>query len=193
MSKLSYFFIAVIVTALLFMGAVRGYEFYAQQAAQSQTEREIQAATFSFQNVPLQLAAPQAEPVSRPVLFRPQNKQDIFLEDAPLTPQSQVQQAQDTIQSILEDYKNEPQVRAFNQELKNATQGKAVGIASLSGADLGEMIRQNPQVGEIVSKYMQNPEFAKIIEQIFSNPEFIQSIAVLQQNEVPMETKKAAK
>ena len=193
MSKLSYFFIAVIVTALLFMGAVRGYEFYAQKAAQAQAEREAQTSAFTFQNIPLQLAAPQAEPVSRPVLFVPQNDREIFLEDAPLTPQAQVQQAQDTIQSILEDYKNEPEVRTFNQELKEATQGQVMGIVSLSGGDLAEVISKNPQVGEVVSKHMKNPDFAKIMEQIFSNPEFIKSVATLQQSVVSAETKKAAK
>ena len=49
MSKTSYALIALMVAALLFMGAARGYP---------------------FQNVPVSLAAPRAEPVSAPVLFQ---------------------------------------------------------------------------------------------------------------------------
>ena len=104
-----------------------------------------------------------------------------------------MQQAQDTIQSILEDYENEPEVLSFNQELQAATNGQAAGIVSLSGGDLAHVLKQNPKIEEIVSKHMQNPEFAKIMEQIFSNPEFVQSVAVLQQAGASTETKKSAK
>ena len=192
MSRTSYALIAVIVAALLFMGAVRGYQFYAKKAAQWQEERDAQTQPFTFQNVPLQLAPPEAEPVSKPVLFSGV-KQDIFLEDAPLAEEEQTQQAQDTLASILSDYKDDPNLRAFNQELKQATQGKAIGLEDLGSVDLGQMLEKNPQISEVVSKHMQNPDFAKTIQQIFSNPQFIQSVQQLQQAQTPAQEKKSAK
>ena len=189
MSKLSYALVALIVTALLFMGAVRGYQFYAAQAAQEQAEQDRQTQPFTFQNVPLKLAPPQAETVSKPVLFS-ERKQDVFLEDAPLPPQAQLQQAQDTIQSILADYKEDPNLRAFNRDLKQATQGQAVDLASLGGENLGEILQQNPQISEVISKHMQNPDFAKTVQQIFSNPQFIESIKQLQQPHAVQPAKK---
>lgn len=190
MSKTSYFLIAVIVTALLFMSAVRGYQFYAKQAAIRQAEHDSQTQPFYFQNVPLQLAPPQAEPVSKPVLFS-SRKQEIFLEDVPLSPEQQTQQAKDTLESILADYKDDLNLRAFNAELKKVTQGEAADLMGLSSGDLGKIISKNPQISEVVSKHMQNPDFAKTIQQIFSNPQFIQSIQQLQQaQQLPKKTDK---
>ena len=138
------------------------------------------------------MAPPEPEPVSRPVLFTPK-KGDVFFEEAPLSTEDQTQQSKDTIESILADYKDDPNLRAFNQELKKITQGNAVDLMSLSGGDLGKILHQNPQISEVVSKYMQNPDFAKTIQQIFSNPQFIQSVQQLQQTQAPFGTKKADK
>jgi len=180
MSKTSYALIAVMITALLFMGAVRGYEFYAARAAQEQAELEANTQPFTFHNVPLQLAPPQAEPVSRPVLFS-QRKEDIFLEDPPLSQEDQIKQAKDTIKSILEDYKDDPNLRAFNQELQQVTKDQAVDVSALGGENLPQLLQKNPQISGVVSKHMQNPDFAQIMQQIFSNPQFIDSVKQLQQ------------
>ena len=177
------------ITALLFMGAVRGYEFYAAQAAREQAEQDAVTQPFTFQNVPLQLAPPQPEPVSKPVLFS-QRKQDIFLEDTPLSQEAQVKQAKDTIDSILDDYKDDPNLRAFNKELREATQGQAVDFAALGGDNLPQLLQKNPQISHVVSKHMQNPDFAQIMQQIFSNPQFVESIKQLQQKPSPQDSAK---
>ena len=207
MSKVSYGCIAIMLTALLYMGAVRGYQFYVQKAAQWEEERQQQPdVEFSFQKVPVSLAAPQAEPVARLQVFPaqatsinilPESKkapttpqlvapastgtQDIFLEDAPLPPAQAVQQAQETLRSIVQDYKNEPEIKSFNRELSQATQGKAVDLSALGTGDLSQILQDNPQIQTVVTKHMQDPNFAQKIQQILSNPQFIESVRQLQQ------------
>ena len=177
------------ITALLFMGAVRGYQFYAAQAAREQAELDANTQPFTFQNVPLSLAPEQAAPVSKPVLFS-QRAQEIFLEDAPLSQEDEIKQAKDTIDSILADYKDDPNLRAFNKELRQATNGQAVDLAELGGDNLPQLLQKNPQISQVVSKHMKNPDFAQIMQQIFSNPQFIESIKQLQQKPHPAQNAK---
>lgn len=189
MSKTSYALIAVMAAALLYMGAARVYQVYERKVA----EREAAAVSaFSFQNVPVSLAAPQAQPVSYPVAFEPV-PEDVYLEDAPLTEEQQIQQAQDTIVSILDDYKDDPNIRQFNRALAEATQGKVDNLGVLSGDKLAQILQENPQVGQIVSENMKNPEFAKTVQQIFTNPQFIESVKQLQGANLQKNVKKQEK
>lgn len=180
MSKLSYILIAIMAAALIFMGAVRGYQLYQRKAAQWEEERVREQGAFSFQNVPVSLAAPKADPMSLPVRFNPAASQDVFLEDAPLAPEQEVRQAQDTIASILEDYKDDERLRAFNQDLSAASSGKAVDLSALSGGDLKQVLLDNPEIAAVVGKHMQNPDFAKTVQQILTNPQFVKSVQDLQ-------------
>lgn len=190
MSKLSYTLVAVMAAALIFMGAVRGYQLYQRKAAQWEEERSRAQSAFSFQNVPVSLAAPHAEPSPRPVRFDSAAIQDVFLEDVPLAPKQEVRQAQDTIASILEDYKDDEKLRDFNRDLAAATAGGAVDLSSLSGGDLKQVLKDNPKIGAVVSKHMQNPEFAKTVRQILSNPQFVKSVKDLQRAGVGAGAKK---
>ena len=181
MSKTSYALIAIMAAALLYMGAARVYQVYERKVA----EREAAAvSSFSFQNVPVSLAAPQAEPVSYPVAFEP---------DAPLTEEQKVQQAQDTIVSILDDYKDDPNLQQFNRALSQATQGKVDNLGVLSGDGLAQILQENPQVGQVVAESMKNPEFAKTVQQIFTNPQFIESVKQLQGADLQKNVKKQGK
>ncbi|GEM_PF-2001633 len=218
MSKTSYALIAVMITALLYMGAVRGYQFYQEKAAQWEEERQNSTDIFSFQNVPVSFAAPQAEAVSRPVPLPEQNSSisilsdneitrtkiipeqvdgagipvnatgEVFLEDTPLPVEKQVQQAQDTLRSIVQDYKDEPEIKSFNQELKKVTKGQAIDLSSLGSGDLNQLLKDNPQVQAVVAKHMKNPEFARKVQQIFNNPQFVQSVRQLQQSGIKIPT-----
>ncbi|OUO57455.1 hypothetical protein [Candidatus Avelusimicrobium gallicola] len=181
MSKTSYCLIAIMLAALLYMGAVRGYQFYERRAAEKAAQDAVSGNAFTFQNVPVSLAAPRPEPVSRPVAFDPAQTA-IFLESAPLSFDLQQQQAQETIESILMDYAQDPNIQKFNQELADATEGEADNLADLSGEKMLKILQENPQVGKVVQESMQNPEFAKTIEQIFTNPQFIESVKQLQGN-----------
>ena len=69
MSKRSYLCIAIMLAALLYMGAVRAHQWYARQKLEWENERQESVGAFSFQQVPVSLAAPQAEPMAEPVLF----------------------------------------------------------------------------------------------------------------------------
>lgn len=225
MSKTSYALIAVMITALLYMGAVRGYQFYQEKAAQWEEERQNSTDIFSFQNVPVSFAAPQAEAVSRPVPLPEQNSSisilsdneitrtkiipeqvdgagipvnatgEVFLEDTPLPVEKQVQQAQDTLRSIVQDYKDEPEIKSFNQELKKVTKGQAIDLSSLGSGDLNQLLKDNPQVQAVVAKHMKNPEFARKVQQIFNNPQFVQSVRQLQQSgiKIPANQKQTGK
>ena len=183
MSKLSYVFIGIIATALIFMGAVRGYQLYERKTAEWEEERRREEGAFSFQNVPLSLASPQAEPVSYPVLFDPSSTKDVFLEDVPLAAEQEIQQARDTISSILEDYKTDVNLQSFNKDLAAATDGKAMDLRALSGGDLKQVLADNPEISAVVSKHLQNPDFAKTVQQILTNPQFVKSVQDLQQHE----------
>lgn len=185
MSKTSYALITLMVTALLFMGAVRGYQWYERKVAQWEEERAAQASVFSFQNVPISLAAPQAEPTRAPVQYPETSALSVVLEDKPLSPQQQVQQAQDTLVSIVQDYQQEPEIQAFNNDLAQATAGKAFDLSALGGGDLSNLLKSNPEISQVVSKHMQNPDFAKKVQEIFSNPQFIESVRQLQQHQAP--------
>ncbi len=179
MSKTSYLLIVVMAGALLYMGALRGYQAYARKAAEKAAAAEANGSAFTFQNVPVSLAAPMPEPVSRPVEFQAV-QQPVYLENQPLSPEKQTQQAQETIASILADYQEDPTLQQFNKDLAAATQGRVNDLGALGGKELGRILQENPQVAEIVQKNMQNPEFAKTVQQIFSNPQFIQSVQQLQ-------------
>ena len=120
-------------------------------------------------------------------------KQDIFLEEAPLNNQQEVQQAQDTIESILADFREDPNLQAFKKDRKDATDGNAVDLRGLSHGNLSEILQQNPEISAVVTKHMQNPDFAKTIEQIFSNPQFVESIQALQRQQLSEDAKKSAK
>ncbi len=179
MSKKSYIFIGLIVTALIYMGAVRAYQFYQQKAAEWEAERQETQGTFSFQNIPVSLAAPQAAPVSAPVLFQG-TKGEFFIEEKPLSKEDADKQAIDTIESILADFSDEENLKQFNKELAEASDGKAVDISDLSNGNLAQVMQQNPEIVGVVSKHMQNPDFAKTVQEIFTNPQFVQSIQQLQ-------------
>ena len=214
MSKISYLLIGIMLTALLFMGAVRGYQFYANKAQAWEEERQEQAdAQFSFQQVPLSLAAPQAEvaqparilpaqvtsmnilPISSPdksaLIENPELPPHtaVFLEDVPLSGEQAVTQAQDTLNSIVRDYKNDPNIKAFNKELSTVTQGQAADLSALGGGDLKQFLRDNPQIQSVISKHMQNPDFARKVQEILSNPQFIQSVEQLKNRPVPARKK----
>lgn len=180
MSKLSYSLIAIMAAALIFMGAVRGYQLYQRKTAQWEEERAHAQSAFSFQNVPVSLAAPRPEIMSLPVRFDASSHQDVFLEDAPLAPEQEVRQAQETIASILEDYKEDEQLRAFNQDLAAASSGRAVDLSALSGGNLKQVLQANPEIAAVVSKHMQNPDFAQTVQQILTNPQFVKSVQDLQ-------------
>ena len=183
MSKLSYVLIGIIAAALIFMGAVRGYQLYERKTAEWEEQRQSEEGAFSFQNVPLSLAPPQAAPISYPVLFEPSSTKDVFLEEPPLSAEQEIQQARDTISSILEDYKTDANLQSFNQDLAAASHGKAMDLSALSGGDLKQVLADNPEISAVVSKHLQNPDFAKTVQQILTNPQFVKSVQNLQQYE----------
>ncbi len=179
MSKTSYALIAVMVAALIYMGAVRGYQAYERRAAQKAAEEAANGTPFTFQNVPVALSAPMPEPVSRPVAFDPAQSA-IFLETQPLSAEKERQQAQETIESILQDYEQDPKIQQFNKELSAATEGNVPDLGALGGKELADILKEHPEVNQVVQQNMQNPEFAKTVQQIFTNPQFIESIKQLQ-------------
>lgn len=177
MSKTSRFFLTVIVVGLAFIAGVRLYRAYESYAAQQAQEEET--ATHTFNNVPIDYRpSVEQEPVLKQ-LPQEGEKQEIFLEDAPLPPQQARQQAQETIVSVLNDYRQDPKIQAFYDDLKNAT-GEDITLAQLSGTDLAHLLQTYPQLQAVIAKHAQDPEFAKTLQEIFTNPQFVQSVAILQ-------------
>lgn len=177
MSKTSWFYICAMVAIVAFVGATRGYHAYEEY---KQQEEEESYSAFTFQNVPITLGAPQAEPVSKPVPYNPEATQDVFLGADPLSPQQEVQQADLTLESIFSDYQTDPALADFNKELSHLTQGRAQTLQDLSGPRLTTIMQDYPEVNNLIKKHLQNPQFAAVVGQIFSNPQYVQSVQVLQ-------------
>ena len=175
MSKTSYFLIGIMVAVTVLMGALHGYRAFTQYR-----ERRAELAAPTFQEVPVSMAAPQADFTPPPIRYAPENNQDVFLEDASLSPEQEAEQADLTVRSILADYAGDSVMQQFNRDLSSATQGQATGLADLSGPKLQDLMQAHPQVAQVVQKYMKNPDFSAAVEQIFSNPQYVQSVRVLQ-------------
>ena len=189
MSKTSYALIGLMVAALLYMGAACLYEKWKQRVEAQNAAALVDGEPFSFQQVPLSLAAPQAEPMQAPVKYQ-RAAPEIYLEDTPLSQEQKDQQAQDTLASIVEDFKADPAVARFNQDLQTATQGSMQNLADLSSQNLAQFVQQNPQIMQIIQKHMNNKDFAAKINEIFSNPQFQQSVKQLQGNPQPVQPSK---
>ena len=188
MSKTSYALIGLMVAALLYMGAARLYEKWEQHIEAQNAAALVDGEPFSFQHVPVSMAAPQAQPVQAPVKYQ-RVMSEIYLEDEPLTEPQKDQQAQDTLASIVEDFKTDPAVAQFNQDLQTATQGTMQNLADLSSQNLAQFVQQNPQIMQVVQKHLNNKDFAAKINEIFSNPQFQQSVRQLQGNPQQMQQK----
>lgn len=169
------------VAALLYMGAARLYEKWEQRIEAQNAAALVDGEPFSFQRVPVSMAAPQAEPVQTPVKYQ-RAMPEIYLEDTPLSEEQKDQQAQDTLASIVEDFKADPAVAQFNKDLQTATQGNMQNLADLSSQNLAQFVQQNPQIMQVVQKHLNNKDFAAKINEIFSNPQFQQSVRQLQSN-----------
>ena len=166
MSKQSRIFLTIIITGLAFIAGVRLYRVY-EKRAQEDSAHIPQATT--FHNVPVQQMTTQPDSLFLEPL--PQPQQEIFLEDE-LTPKQSIQQAQETISSVLRDY----------QEMQEATGVKDLSLEHLSGNNLGQIMQQYPQLQQVIAKHAQNPEFSKTLQEIFQNPQFIHSVGVLQKH-----------
>lgn len=180
MSKTAYALIAIMVAAVLFMGAVRLREVRMRHQQAKEEASRNDGNLFTFQNVPVSLAAPQGEIQSAPVEYRPQG-QEVFLEDVQLAPQQKRKQARDTISSILADFEKNTSLAGFNQEIDQASDGEIQGLEDLSTQNLMQIVQQHPQIKGVVEKHLKNPDFSKMIDEIFQNPQFQQSVQTLQE------------
>jgi len=179
MSKTSYFLLALMAIALIYMGAVRLQEWRTAKQEMQEIADRNDGNPFTFQQVPVSLAAPEVELMQNPVKYQ-RPFPEVYLEDAPLTAQQQVEQAQETIVSIVEDFKDEPAIIEFNQDLQEASQGEVKDLADLSTQNLQQILQKNPEINRVVEKHMKDVDFAKILGEIFENPQFQQSVKELQ-------------
>ena len=179
MSKNSYALIGLMLAALVYMGAVRFWQWYAFQQKEQVLAAQNDAEPFSFQQLPISLAAPEVELMDTPVKYHPKYP-EIYLEDTPLSAQEQTRQAQATISSIVQDFNQEKALADFNQEVQAVSQGSVEGLADLSTQNLPQLLQQNPAIAHVVAKHAKNPDFNKILQEIFSNPQFQQSVRQLQ-------------
>jgi len=182
MSKKSYVLLAIMAAALLFMGAVRLHEVRVRNRQAAEEASHQDGEPFTFQHIPVSLAAPEAELPMAPIEYRPQS-QNVYLEDAPLTPMQQRKQARDTIASILADFQHDTALAGFNQEVQQTSHGRVQGLEDLSTQNLMQIVQQNPEIQGVVEKHLKNKDFSKAIEEIFQNPQFRQSVQTLQQTE----------
>jgi len=187
MSKKSWFMVYVMLTALLFMGAVRIYQFGERKYNEYMEKQLNDGDQFTFQKIPVALPSRRPEKVSLPVDYVPP-AQDVFIEEKPLDQAAQIKQAQDTITSIIDDFRNEEALRSFNAQLQEVSNGQMQSLDDLTTQDLRQFIQANPEIEAVVSRHMQQPDFAKLINEIFSNPQFQQSVRELQGETLPHAT-----
>lgn len=175
MSKLSCFYIVIIVAGLVFMGGVRWYRLYEhikqQRQAAAQSD-EIHSLT--RKPIPPVMQLPVFERITGG------EAAEIYLEDVPLSGELSKEQARQTISSILNDYKEDVALQDFYKELQVST-GEKISLADLSGEQMQQWLDRYPQITQIIQKHTQNPAFSKVLQEIFSNPQFVHSVMILQQ------------
>jgi hypothetical protein len=181
MSKTSYALICIMMAALCYMGAVRAYQFY---------QSKVEAQQEMYGNTSLSRLAEADNTESVPTLWQAP-AEDIFLEEKPLSQVKKEQQAKETIQSILNDYRMNPALRKFHADLEEATHGQVKRLDDLSGSNLANIMAEHPEIRSVVSKHMQSADFAAALQQIFSNPQFQQSVQDLQGKSIPTQTQTA--
>lgn len=177
MSKTSRFFLGVIIIGLAFIAGIRAYRMYEGYV---QAQQEAQPPTMTFNNVPVQRLPPQIETQRFERWTGEPAVKEIYLEDQPLPAQLEKEQAQQTIVSILEDYKNNPEIQKFYADLRQATGRNDIDLAALSAENLPQLLQQYPQLQQVIAEHTKNPAFVGTIQEIFQNPQFIHSVTVLQ-------------
>lgn len=178
MSRVSRFLIGVMVTGLAFLAGLRAWQAYERRA---QEEAAARPPAMTFHNVPV---SHKPQPPDAPVYKRlpPPGAapQEIYLQDGPLDAAQEKEQARQTIASILNDYRADPQIQAFYADLRRATGRADIDLASLSGDGLSALMKDYPQVQQVMAEHAKDPEFVKTLQEIFNNPQFVRSVAVLQ-------------
>ena len=168
------------LVGLAYMAAMRGYQWY-----------ERRAALYNERHTPssLYVAQPDALPAPAALEDWAPAKEDLFLEEKPLTQMLQEQQAKETITSILNDYRMDPAFRKFNAELERITEGKIKDFEELSNQSLSQILQDNPQIVDFANSSETKEDFARILQEIFSNPQFQKSVQKLQGGSVPAQGK----
>ena len=184
MSKTSYALIFVMLITVAYMGAFRGYEWYQRRV---KLYNEQHPAPSIFAPEPDTLPAPAAVEAWRPA------KEDIFLEEKPLDEVLQEQQAKETIESILNDYRMNPAFRRFNEQLEQVTNGKIKDFGALSTQSLAQIFQEHPQILQIVRENETKEDFMRVLQEIFSNPQYQKSVQKLQGGTVPAAVKAPAR
>ena len=178
MSKKSWILLVIMCSALIYMGALRAHQWY-QHRLEIYNEKHP---------APVRLVDTEEEPLpdeDTPLETWAPAREDVYLEQQPLSEVLQEQQARETIASILSDYRMNPAFIKFNQELEQATKGEVHGLEELSNQGLELLLEQHPEIQEVVNKNSTNEDFAAVLKQIFSNPQYQQSVQKLQGGKVP--------
>ena len=175
MSKLSWFYIAIIVTGLVFIAVVRLSRSYQAKAQARQAAAEAEEVRHFLQR-------PMAPLMQFPVFAKitENTNTQVYLEDVSLPDELNKEQARRTISSILDDYRDDENLRAFYADLEKST-GEKISLADLSGERMQILMQRYPQIAQIIERHGQNPAFSQVLQEIFSNPQFVRSVAILQQ------------
>lgn len=178
MSKKSWILLFIMCSALIYMGALRMYQ-WVQHRVEIYNEKHP---------APVRLVQTEEEPLldeNTPLERWAPAREDIFLEQQPLPEVLQEQQARETIASILRDFQLDPALIKFNRELEQATRGDVRSLEELSNRGLELLLEQHPEIQEVVNNNSANEDFAAVLKQIFSNPQYQQSVQKLQGGKVP--------
>lgn len=167
---------AVIIIGLAFIAGLRAYRAYENFVRQD----EPAAAGTTFQNVPVSFVPQIPEQTEFRRLPSGGSAREIYLQDTSLEPEAEREQARQTLRSIVDDYRSDPKVRAFYDELRAATGRTDIDLAALSGENLAVLLQEYPQMQEVMAQYAKDPEFMNVLQEIFANPQFVRSVAVLQ-------------
>ncbi len=179
MSKLGRISLVIMILGLAFIASLRLYRSYEEQV---KADQENMGAAMTFNQVAVHHEPAEVEtPVYQRLPIDDRLIKDIFLEDPALPAEQAQEQARATINSILEDYRENPQLREFYKEVKETT-GQKIDLSAMSQGNMGELLKQYPQLQEIINRHTQDPQFAATIQEIFSNPEFVRSVIILQQS-----------
>ncbi|WP_424245752.1 hypothetical protein Dip510_000690 [Elusimicrobium posterum] len=196
MSKLSYFFIFIIIACIAVLGGYRANQYYNSytQKANERLAAKREPSVFTqitpanigvtpqsaISVIPADINELAMAPVS--AAMAPQITEGP-LGDSPLhqllennNPDPIIAKVTDNEETrseaarIFSKYSERPIIKAFNQDLRKAGLDN-LDLSSVNGPEFAKTIQNNPQIQMLLLKYAQNPEFVAVLQEMATDPE----------------------
>lgn len=177
MSKKSIFFITIIILCCAVATGNRIMRYYEEKKPAKKRARIEVAEPVRYPHDPAPLSLPEdyyktelfdlhEETGNTRVLFNLQAMDEQELEAAA----KEIEPLAARAQALINKYKNEPVIKAFNQDLAAAGLN-GVSFTSLNTGNFAKALEENPEIQNVVMKYVQNEDFLKALQKLAEDPE----------------------